>query len=64
MAEEFFKKLKEELNILKRYQYNHKEDQDYKGLRQIEKLFHKINEEDYYRPIKTVGDSNDNYIEY
>ena len=48
---------------MERHQYNDNEDQDYKGIRQIENLFNKINEEDYYKPIKTE-DSNDNYIEY
>ena len=62
-AEEFLKKLKEDLNRLEKYQYNDNEDQDYKGIRQIENLFNKINEEDYYKPIKTE-DSNDNYTEY
>ena len=63
-AKEFLKKSKEDLNRLERYQYNDNEYQDYKGTRQIEKLFNKINEEDYYSPIKTDGDSNGNYIEY
>ena len=49
---------------MERYQYNDNEDQDYKGIRQIEKLFNKINEEDYYKPIKTKSALNDNYIEY
>ena len=42
---EYFKKLKEDLNKLKRYQ-----------------LFNDINEEDYYKPIKTGGDFNDNIL--
>ena len=48
-AEEFLKKLKEDLNRLERHQYNDNEDLEYKGIRQIEKLFNKINEEDYYK---------------
>ena len=43
----YFKKFKEDLNKLKRYQ-----------------LFNDINEEDYYKLIKTSGDFNDNYINY
>ena len=62
-AEEFFKKLKEDLNRLERYQYNDNEYLDYKGIRQIENLFDKI-DEDYYKPIKTNGAFNDNYMEY
>ena len=60
-AEEILKKLKEEdLNKLKKHQYNDNEDLEYKGIRQIEKLFNKI-DEDYYKPIKTKGAFNDNY---
>ena len=33
---------------------------EYKGIKQIEYLFNKINDEDYYKPIKT----KDAYIEY
>ena len=32
-------------------------------MRQIENLFDEINK-DYYKPIKTKGAFNDNYIEY
>ena len=62
--EEFFKKLKEDLDKLEKHQYNDNEDQDYKRIRQIEKLFNKINEQDFYKPIKTKGAFDDNYIEY
>ena len=47
-----------------KHQYNDNEDQDYKGIRQLKKLFNKVNEEGYYKPIKTKGTFNDNYIEY
>ena len=63
-AEEFLKKLKEDLSRLEKYQYNDNEDQDYNGIREIEKLFNKTNEEDYCKPIKTKSALNDNYIEY
>ena len=63
-VEEFFKKLKEDLDKLEKHQYNDNEDQDYKRIRQIEKLFNKINEQDFYKPIKTKGAFDDNYIEY
>ena len=60
-----FKKLKEEdLNRLEKYQYNDNEDLDYKGVRQIENLFDEISEEDYYKPIKTKGAFNNDYMEY
>ena len=61
--EKFFKKVEENLNRLERHQYNDNEDLEYKGIRQIENLFNKINE-DYYKPIKTNGAFNDNYMEY
>ena len=63
-AEEFFKKLKKDLNRLEKYQYNDNEDQEYKGIRETEKLFNKTNEEYYCKPIKTKSALNDNYIEY
>ena len=62
-TEEFLKRLKEDLNRLERHQYSDNEDLEYKEIRQIEKLFNEINE-DYYKPIKTKGALNDNYIEY
>ena len=62
--EKYLKKLKEDLNRLERHQYSDIEDHEYKGIRQIEILFDKINEEDYYKLIKTSGDFNDNYIKY
>ena len=62
-AEEFFKKLEEDLNRLEKYQYHDNDDLNYKGIRQIENLFEKI-DEDYYKPIKTNGAFNDNYMEY
>ena len=61
-VEEYLKKLTEDLNKLEKYQYN--EDLDYKGIRQIENLFDKIDEEDYYKPIKTFGGFDNEYIEY
>ena len=51
----------ENLIILKQYQnYDYP---DYKGIRDIENLFGKVNE-DYYKSVKTKGAFNDNYIEY
>ena len=63
-VEKLLKKLKEEdLNRLEKHQYNDNDDLDYKGTRQIENLFDKINE-NYYKPIKTKGAFNNNYMEY
>ena len=55
------KKIKKSLENFKKY--HDKDDQDYKGIRYIENLFNKI-DEDYYKPIKTKGAFNNNYIEY
>ena len=62
--EEFFKKLKENLNRLERHQHSDNEDLEYKGIRHIEKLFNKINEDYYYKAIKIKGPFNDNCMEY
>ena len=62
-AKEFLKNLKEDLNRLEKYQYNDNEDYDYEEIREIENSFNKINEEDYYKPIKTK-DSDDKYTEH
>ena len=45
------------------HRYRDNDDLDYKGIRQIENLFNEIND-DYYKPIKTKGAFNNNYIEY
>ena len=62
-AEKFFKKLEEDFDRLEKHQCRDNDDLDYKGIRQIENLFDEINE-DYYKPIKTKGAFNNNYIEY
>ena len=62
-VEEFLKKLKKYLNRLEKYQYHDNDDLNYKGMRQIENLFDKI-DKDYYKPIKTNGAFNDDYMEY
>ena len=62
--EKYLKKLKEDLNELKTHRYNIIEDIDYKRIKEIENLFNKINEEDYYEPIKTKHAFDDDYIEY
>ena len=43
--------------------YHDKDDQDYKGIRYIENLFNKI-DENYYKPIKIKGAFINNYIKY
>ena len=55
--EEYFKKLKEDLNKLKRNRYI-----DYKGINEIKYLFNEINEEAYHKSIKTMQSFDGNYI--
>ena len=58
------KELKRIKKSLEKFKSCHdKDDHDYKGIRYIENLFNKI-DEDYYKPIKTKGAFNNNYIEY
>ena len=57
------KKLEKNINILEKHRYRDNDDLDYKGIRQIENLSNEIND-DYYKPIKTKGAFNNNYIEY
>ena len=59
--EQYLKQLKENLNKSKKY-YDY-DNRDYKGIRDIENLFGEVNEEDYYKPVKTKGAFNNNYIE-
>ena len=53
-----------DLNKIRTELYNIVDDIDYKGLKEIKKLFNKINEEDNYKPIKTKKASDDDYMEY
>ena len=59
------KKIKKSLEKLQENfeKYHNKDDQDYKGIRYIENLFNKI-DEDYHKSIKTKGAFNNNYKEY
>ena len=52
----YFKKLKEDLNKIKKYQYNIVSD--------IRYLFNEISKEDYYEPIEIKSAFDGNYIEY
>ena len=60
-AKKYLTELEEELN--KREKYNDHDDPDYYGIRDIENLFNKI-DEDYLKPIKVRDAFNGNYIEY
>ena len=52
----YFKKLKEDLNKIKKYQYNITSD--------IRYLFNEISKKDYYKPIEIKSVFEGNYIEY
>ena len=54
--EKYFKKLKEDLNKIKIYQYIITRDVGY--------LFNEITKEDYYKPIEIKSAFDSNYIEY
>ena len=47
----------------KHYDYD---DIEYKGIRDIKKLFNQSTDDDYYKPIKTISvfDNKNNYVEY
>ena len=62
--EEDFKQLKEDLSKLKRHRHNIIHDTEYKGINEIQYLFNNMDEENYYEPIKTKHDFDDNYIKY
>ena len=53
---EYFKKLKEDLNKIKTYQYNITRD--------IDRLFNEIPKEDYYKQIEIKSVFDGNYIKY
>ena len=53
---EYFKKLKEDLNKIKTYQYNITRNIDY--------LFNEIPKEEYYEPIEIKSAFDSDYIKY
>ena len=53
-----------EESIFKLNKYYDYDDEEYKGIRNIENLFGEFNDENYYEPIKTKDAFNNNYIEY
>ena len=61
-TKKFFKNLRKHLNAIKKHGDRDNDDQDYKGLRSIDNLFNKI-DEDCCKPVKTKSAFNDNYIE-
>ena len=53
----------EDISRLEKHCYRDNGDRNYIGIMQIENLFDEI-DSDYYKPMKTKGAFNNNYIEY
>ena len=53
-----------EKNLSKLKKYHDYDDIEYRGIRDIKKLFYLSTDEDYYKPIKTNDAFDSNYIEY
>ena len=55
-----------EKSLFKLKKYFDYDDTEYIEIRDIENLFNRSTDEDYYKPIKAIGifDNKDNYIEY
>ena len=59
--DEYLRKLVRILNNKEKYHSYDRDDLDYYGLRDIESLFDKVNEEDYYKPILVKNSFKRNY---
>ena len=53
-----------EESLFKLSKYYDYDDIKYKGIRDVENLFNRSTDEDYYRPIRTKCAFNDNFIVY
>ena len=62
--DEYLRKLVRNLNNKEEFNLYDRDDLDYYGIRDIESLFDKANEEDYYKPILFKGSFNCNYKYY
>ena len=62
--DEYLRKLVRNLNDKEKYSLYDRDDFDYYGIREIESLFDKANEEDYYKPILVKSSFKDNYKYY
>ena len=52
------------LNKKEKYRYHDRDDPDYYGIRDIENLFGKVDEKDYYKPILVKTSFKGNYKIY
>ena len=62
--DEYLRKLLRILNNKEEHGPNDHDDFDYFGIKDIENLFDKVNEEGYYKPILVKSSFNDNYKYY
>ena len=62
--DEYLRKLVRNLNNKEKYGLYDRDDFDYYGIRDIENLFDKVSEEDYYKPILVKSSFNGNYKYY
>ena len=62
--DEYLRKLERDLNNKEKYHLYDCDDLDYSGIRDIESLFDKINEEDYCKPILAKSSFMGNYKYY
>ena len=62
--DEYLRKLVRNLNGKEKYSLYDRDDFDYYGMREIESLFDKANEEDYQKPILVKSSFKDNYKYY
>ena len=62
--DEYLRKLVRNLNNKEKYGLYDRDDFDYYGMRDIENLFDKVSEEDYYKPILVKSSFNGKYKYY
>ena len=62
--DEYLRKLVRNLNNKEKYSPYDRDDFDYYGIRDIENLFDKVSEEDYYKPILVKSSFKGNYKYY
>ena len=53
-----------EKSLSKLKKYHDYDDIEYKGIRDVKKLFNLLIDEDYSKPIRINSSFNDNYLEY
>ena len=62
--DDYLTKLVRILNKKEKYRHHDRDDFDYYGIRDIENLFSKVDENDYYKPILVKSSLKGNYKYY